>query len=350
MRGEELQDTPHLSGLPGGADGQKATMLVEVRDLSIVYRSPDSVVNAVDGVSFVLRRGEILGIVGESGSGKTTVVRSIIGLLRRPPAEVNGGEIWFDGQNLLELSGSELRQFRGSRMSMVFQDPFASLNPCIPVGKQIAEALQYRTQLSRKETRARVLEVMALVGIPEPRRRLSAYPDELSGGLRQRIVIASALALSPDLVLADEPTTALDVTIQQQILTLLRKLRAELDMSVVIVSHDLGVIAQTCDRVLVMYAGRVVEEGPVDAILGSPAHPYTRALIEAMPQGVGRNARLRAIPGAPPDLTELPEGCAFAPRCGFALGECLTSIPPLARHSPGRLSACIRHSELENVP
>jgi oligopeptide/dipeptide ABC transporter ATP-binding protein len=231
---------------------------------------------------------------------------------------------------------------------MVFQDPFASLNPCIPIGKQIGEALQYRTHLSRKEVRERVLELMALVGIPEPRRRLSAYPDELSGGLRQRVVIASALALSPDLVLADEPTTALDVTIQHQILTLLRKLQNELGMSVIIVSHDLGVVAQTCNRVVVMYAGRVVEEGPVDAILSSPAHPYTKALIDALPQGVGRDGRLRAIPGAPPNLTERPDGCAFAPRCALAVDACLGAVPPLATHAPGRLSACIRHSAVRD--
>src|SRR5262249_46033166 len=218
---------------------------------------------------------------------------------------------------------------RGARISLVFQDPFASLNPCLQVGKQIAESLRYRGRMSRGEVRERVLEGMTLVGIPDARRRLSAYPTELSGGLRQRVGIASALALSPDLVLADEPTTALDVTIQKQILILLGKLRDELGMSFIIVTHDLGVVAQTCDRVIVMYAGRVVEVGPAGQILRSPAHPYTKALIAAIPHGIGRGARLLAIPGAPPSLAERPEGCAFAPRCAFVKDACLTGVPPL---------------------
>jgi oligopeptide/dipeptide ABC transporter ATP-binding protein len=320
--------------------------LLEIRNLSIGYRRAQSTVRAADDVSFSVGRGEILGVVGESGSGKTTVVRSIIRLLREPPAEVSGGEIWFDGRDLLRLRPAEMRALRGARISLVFQDPFASLNPCLQVGKQIAESLRHRGRLSRSEVRDRVLEVMTLVGIPDARRRLSAYPAELSGGLRQRIGIASALALSPDLVLADEPTTALDVTIQKQILILLRKLRDELGMSFVIVTHDLGVVAQTCDRVIVMYAGRVVEEGPADELLRSPAHPYTKALIAAIPRGVGRDARLAAIPGAPPSLAERPRGCAFAPRCALVQERCTSVVPPLELHAPGRWSACLRHDEL----
>jgi oligopeptide/dipeptide ABC transporter ATP-binding protein len=322
--------------------------LLAVRDLSVVYRRAHSSVRAVDSVSFGVGRGKIVGIVGESGSGKSTVIRAIMRLLRQPPAEVTGGEIMFDGQDLLALSLAQMRALRGARIAQIFQDPFASLNPVVPVGKQIAEAARYRRGSSRRDLPGRVLEVMNLVGIPDARRRLRMYPDELSGGLRQRVAMASALMLSPDLLLADEPTTALDVTIQDQILKLLRSLRDELGTSVIIVTHDLGVVAQTCDHVIVMYAGRVVEDGPVGQVLVSPAHPYTRALLEAIPHGVRRDSRLRPIPGAPPDLSALPDGCAFADRCRFAIQECRTSVPVLEEHSAGSFSACIRHAELSN--
>jgi oligopeptide/dipeptide ABC transporter ATP-binding protein len=345
MTPEAIEDTTSKPTALRG--GEPSAPLLEIRNLSISYRLAQSTVLAADDVSFSVGRGEILGIVGESGSGKTTVIRSIIRLLREPPAEVSSGEIWFDGRDLLRLGRADMRALRGARISLIFQDPFASLNPCLHVGKQIAESLRYRGRMSRSEARDRVVEVMTLVGIPDARRRLSAYPAELSGGLRQRVGIASALTLSPDLVLADEPTTALDVTIQKQILILLRKLRDELGMSFVIVTHDLGVVAQTCDRVIVMYAGRVVEVGPADQILRAPAHPYTKALIAAIPRGVGRDARIPAIPGAPPSLAERPEGCAFAPRCALAQDACSRSVPPLALHSPERWSACLRHAELD---
>ena len=324
--------------------------LLSVRDLSVVYHQAHSVVHAVDSVSFSVGRGNIVGIVGESGSGKSTVIRAIMRLLRQPPAEVTGGEIVFEGRDLLTLTPRQMRALRGARIGQIFQDPFASLNPVVPVGKQIAEAGRYRRGGSRRDLRGRVLEVMDLVGIPDARRRLRMYPDELSGGLRQRVAIASALMLSPDLLLADEPTTALDVTIQDQILKLLRSLRDELDTSVIIVTHDLGVVAQTCDHVIVMYAGRVVENGSVAQVLASPSHPYTMALLDAIPRGVRRDGRLRPIPGAPPDLDALPDGCPFAERCSFAAEKCRTGIPALQEHSPGHLSACIRFPELTKQP
>ena len=332
---------------PAATASDPATLLA-VRDLSVVYRRAHAVVHAVDSVSFSVGRGKIVGIVGESGSGKTTVIRAIMRLLRQPPAEVPGGEILFEGQDLLALTPRQMRAVRGARIAQIFQDPFASLNPVVPVGKQIAEAARYRRGGSRGDVRGRVLEVMNLVGIPDARRRLKMYPDELSGGLRQRVAMASALMLSPGLLLADEPTTALDVTIQDQILKLLRSLRDELGTSVIIVTHDLGVVAQTCDHVIVMYAGRVVENGPVAQVLLSPAHPYTKALLDAIPHGVGRDSRLRPIPGAPPDLSSLPAGCAFADRCRFAVERCRTEVPPLEEHSAGHFSACIRRAELSN--
>jgi peptide/nickel transport system ATP-binding protein/oligopeptide transport system ATP-binding protein len=321
-----------------------------VRDLSVVYRQPHSAVQAVDSVSFTVARGEILGIVGESGSGKSTVIRAIMRLLRQPPAEVYGGEINFEGRDLLTLSPGQMRALRGAHIAQIFQDPFASLNPVVPVGKQIAEAGRYRRAGSRRALRARVLEVMNLVGIPDARRRLTMYPDELSGGLRQRVAIAAALMLSPALLLADEPTTALDVTIQDQILKLLLSLRDELGMSVILVTHDLGVVAQTCDQVIVMYAGRVVESGPVAQVLASPSHPYTKALLDAIPRGVRRDGRLQPIAGSPPDLSALPDGCSFTERCRFAGEKCRTGVPPLEEHSPGRFAACIRLAELKSEP
>lgn len=324
--------------------------LLAVRDLSVVYRRSQSTVHAVDSVSFDVGRGKIVGIVGESGSGKSTVIRAINRLLRQPPAEITGGQVMFDGQDLLRLSSAQMRALRGARIAQIFQDPYASLNPVVPVGRQIAEAARYRPGSARGDLRGRVLEVMDLVGIPDARRRLRMYPDELSGGLRQRVAIASALMLSPDLLLADEPTTALDVTIQDQILKLLRRLRDQLGMSVIIVTHDLSVVAQTCDHVIVMYAGRVAEDGPVEEVLVSPAHPYTRALLDAIPRGVGRDVRLRPIPGAPPDLGALPVGCTYSARCGFAVPECSTAVPALEVLAAGHSVACIRHAELSSRP
>jgi len=320
-------------------------LLLEVRDLVVEFPGG---ARAADGVSFDIRRGEVFGIVGESGSGKSTVVRSLIRLLPGE-ARVLSGEVRYGGRNLVELSERRLRLVRGAEIGMIFQDPLAALNPVLPVGLQITEGLRHHEALSRSAVRKRVLETMALVGLPDPRRLLRTYPHELSGGLRQRVAIAIALVSSPRLLLADEPTTALDVTIQDQILKLLVGLRDRLGMSVVLVTHDLGVVAQTCQRVAVMYAGRIVETAPVEQLFASPAHPYTQALLESIPRGRAVDAKVRAIPGAPPDLDELPSGCRFAPRCRFALDTCRVTDPQLEQHAPGQLSACIRHAELEEL-
>lgn len=319
--------------------------LLEVDGLTTGYQTRAGLVLAVNEVSFEVRRGEIFGLVGESGSGKSTVARSIIGLLPRPAARITAGHVRLGGLDLLTLGAREMRRVRGGRVAMVFQDPMTSLNPVLTVGQQIREGLQYHGLTGRAAT-ARLLEVMALVGIPDVQRRQHAYPHELSGGLRQRVAIAIALVASPEILLADEPTTALDVTIQDQILKLLLSLRDQLGMSVLLVTHDLGVVAQTCQRVAVMYAGRLVEVGPVPTVFAEPAHPYTRGLMGSVPR-LGRPlARLRAIPGAPPDLGALPSGCAFRDRCPMAIAPCAEAVPPLARHGAQHFSACIRHAEL----
>jgi peptide/nickel transport system ATP-binding protein/oligopeptide transport system ATP-binding protein len=316
--------------------------LVSVRDLSVEFGGG---VRAADGVSFDVRRGEIFGIVGESGSGKSTVIRALIRLLPSQ-AQVTGGEVRFGDGDLLQLPERRMRKLRGAEIAMVFQDPLSSLNPVLRLGVQIGEGLRWHGRLSAAERHARVIEVMGLVGLPDHERLLRAYPHQLSGGLRQRVGIAIALASSPKLVLADEPTTALDVTIQDQILKLLVDLCDKTGTSVVLVTHDLGVVAQTCQRVAVMYGGRIVETGPVEQIFASPGHPYTRALLDSIPRGSAADGRLVPVPGAPPALDELPEGCRFAPRCRYSEVRCREVDPPLELHNPGQLAACIRHDEL----
>lgn len=268
-----------------------AEPLLSVRDLTVIYHGRRGVVRAVDGASFSVARGEILGIVGESGSGKSTAIRALLRLLPAPPAEITGGEAGFGGVDLLRCPAGELRRVRGAGISMVFQDSLKALNPVLPIGSQIGEGLRSRERLGAAALRARVIEAMALVGIPDPERRVAAYPHELSGGLRQRAAIAAALISRPALLLADEPTSALDVTIQDQILRLLARLRDELGMSVVLVTHDLGVVAQTCQRVAVMYAGQIVEAGPVSEVFAAPAHPCTAALLGSTRRGGGARGR-----------------------------------------------------------
>jgi oligopeptide/dipeptide ABC transporter ATP-binding protein len=321
------------------------TPVLSVDGLSIVYRSGQGTTAAATDVSFRVDRGEIFGLVGETGCGKTTVLRAIIGLLH-PNARVSAGAIRVAGQDVVGTSPAALQRLRGRHVAMIFQDPLRALNPVLTVEEQIGEALRFRGPISARELHQRVLETMETVGIPDAARRLRAYPHELSGGLQQRVGIAAAIIRSPELLLADEPTTALDVTIQDQILTLLRDLCRDRGMSLVLVTHDIGVVAGTCRRVGVMYAGRLIETGGVAAVLPSPSHPYTSALLGAIPRIWAPKARLQAIAGAPPDLTAPMSGCPFAARCGYVIDACRTWEPRLQPHGPEQATACLRHWEL----
>ncbi|HVB96771.1 MAG TPA: ABC transporter ATP-binding protein [Chloroflexota bacterium] len=304
--------------------------LLEVRGLRTEFRSPRGVVRAVNGVEFTLAAGETLGIVGESGSGKSVSTLSIMRLLPES-ATITGGEVWFEGKNLLRLSDAEMRRVRGRDIAMIFQDPMTSLNPVLTIGWQICEALEQHLHLARSRARARAIELLDVVGIPEPARRVDDYPHQFSGGMRQRAMIAMALACTPKLLIADEPTTALDVTIQAQILDLMRRLQREFNTAMIWISHDLGVIAGLADRVIVMYAGSVVESATVDGLFRQPSHPYTLGLLDSIPRlDEDRPDRLRPIDGAPPDLTRAMVGCPFVPRCTFRVARCQSEAPPLA--------------------
>ena len=319
--------------------------LLELHDLRVTFHTPRGTFTAVDGVDLDVREGEVLGLVGESGSGKSVTLRSILRLVR-PPGIVSGAVLW-RGQNLLEVNDARLRRVRGGEISMIFQEPMTALNPVLTVGEQIIETLREHTSLSRNEVRSRAVELLDLVGIPSPRERLRDFPHQFSGGMRQRVMIAIALASNPKLLLADEPTTALDVTIQDQILKLLLRLKDTLGMGVILVTHDLGVVAQTCDRVAVMYAGRIVEVAPAFELFRQPRHAYTLGLLNSVPGAESVRRPLIPIPGAPPSLAELPPGCPFAPRCAQATPECKLDRPALAPISSTRLSACIHHDTLE---
>jgi oligopeptide/dipeptide ABC transporter ATP-binding protein len=319
-----------------------AAPILSVRGLRVEIPTPHGVVKAVDGVDLDVPRGASLGLVGESGCGKTMTLRAILGLLPGR-AHVAGGEVAFDGETLAPGAGGRLR---GDHIGMVFQETMTALNPVMRVGDQIAEGPRVRLGQSAAQARARALELLKLVGIPDPERRMRAYPHELSGGLRQRIVIAIALASEPKLLLCDEPTTALDVTIQDQILHLLARLRAEMGLSMVLVTHDLAVVAQTCERVAVMYAARIVETGTVEEVFGSPRHPYTRALLRSVPDFDERRAELESIAGMPPDLITPPSGCRFHPRCELAHLDCAEIDPPLIPLDRARATACRYHQEL----
>ena len=320
-----------------------AAPLLDVRDLRVELPLSRGTVHAVEGVSLTVGPGEAFGLVGESGCGKSMTLRAIMGLLPRP-GEIVNGQVLFEGEDLVTASPSRLRQIRGGSISMIFQEPMTALNPVMRVGDQIAEGPQVHLGLSRTASRERALDLMRRVGIPDPVRRASAYPHELSGGLRQRIMIAIALACDPKVILCDEPTTALDVTIQDQILKLLLNLRHEFGVSVVFVTHDLAVVAETCERVAVMYAGQIVETGMVDEVFRAPRHPYTLGLLRSVPDFDSVQDSLSAIQGAPPDLVLPPPGCRFHPRCPFAQEDCLTGEFPLRPLSAGRATACI-HSE-----
>ncbi|WP_256103979.1 ABC transporter ATP-binding protein [Streptomyces sp. ODS05-4] len=318
-----------------------AAPLLDVRDLRVEFRTRDGVARAVNGVSYHVRPGETLAVLGESGSGKSVTAQAVMGILDSPPARVTGGRVLFHGRDLLTLPESERRRLRGARMAMVFQDALSALNPVMTVGDQLAEMFTVHRGASRREARARAVELMDRVRIPAARARARDYPHQFSGGMRQRIMIAMAIALEPELLIADEPTTALDVTVQAQIMDLLAELRHEYTMGMVLITHDLGVVAEAADRIAVMYAGRIVESAPVHALYERPAHPYTRGLLDSAPGLERRGGELYAIPGTPPGLTRVPAGCAFHPRCPRARDVCRTDVPPAHPVPPhGRESAC----------
>jgi oligopeptide/dipeptide ABC transporter ATP-binding protein len=319
-----------------------AMPLLSVRGLRTLFRTEDGEVAAVDDVSFDVAAGEVLGIVGESGSGKSVTALSIMGLVPRPPGRIAAGEVWFDGENLLTLPERRMQERRGRDLAMIFQEPMTALNPVFTVGEQLLEGLMVHEGASRRAARGRAVELLARVGIASPARRLDEYPHQMSGGMRQRVMIAMALACSPKLLLADEPTTALDVTIQAQILDLLRHLQAELGMAVVLITHNMGVVAEFAHRVAVMYCGRIVEEGPTAAIFASPAHPYTKGLLASIPSLEVETDRLPMIRGVVPPLGELPPGCSFAPRCDAARIACRERVPVLIpAGSTDQRAACI---------
>jgi peptide/nickel transport system ATP-binding protein len=320
--------------------------LLEVKDLKTYFFTRDGVVRAVDGVSFSVLRGETLAIVGESGCGKSVTSLSILRLIASPPGRTIAGSVVFEGRDLLELPEADMRKIRGDSISMIFQEPMTSLNPVLTIGRQIAEVLVLHRGLSSEDAMKSAIEMLRMVKIPEPERRVEQYPHQLSGGMRQRVMIAMALACEPRLLIADEPTTALDVTIQAQILDLMRELKARTGAAIVLITHDLGVVAEMAQRVVVMYAGRKVEEGSVEALFASPRHPYTRGLLDSIPKlgtsrvSRGARTRLTEIAGTVPSLSETIVGCAFAPRCAYATVRCLTEYPPFEEKVPGHGAAC----------
>jgi peptide/nickel transport system ATP-binding protein len=328
--------------------------VLEVTNLQTVFFTNSGLFRAVDDVSFSVRRGETLAIVGESGCGKSVSALSIMRLVPDPPGRIVGGSVKLEGTDLLGLDEAQMRQVRGNRISMIFQEPMTSLNPVMRIGDQITEAVRLHRDMTRQQAWEQAVEMLRLVRIPEPARRALEYPHQLSGGMRQRAMIAMALACRPALLIADEPTTALDVTIQAQILALVLDLQQELGMGLILITHDLGVVAQTAQRVIVMYAGRKVEEADVEILFADPRHPYTRGLmasIPAVPSFQGKaDARLMEIPGTVPSLISLPEGCAFAPRCSLAMARCREAYPPLQDWGGGHWAACWRAAEMADLP
>ena len=315
--------------------------LLEVRDLRTQFSTPDGLVKAVNGVSFTLREGEALGLVGESGCGKSVSALSLMRLIPQPPGRIVSGQVWFDGRNLLELKEDDMRKVRGNDIAMIFQDPMTSLNPVLTIGRQIGEALELHKGLDRSAARRRTIELLELVGIPAARNRVEDYPHQFSGGMRQRVMIAMALSCEPKLLIADEPTTALDVTIQAQILDLIKRLRYELGMAIIMITHDMGVVAGIADRINVMYAGYIVETGTVDEIFANPRHPYTLGLLKSIPRlDEPRKEKLVPIEGLPPDLLDPPPGCPFQPRCPYAIDRCVSDNPSLEPVVSGHPIAC----------
>ena len=326
-----------------------AEKLLEVRGLKTYFYTDDGEVPAVDGVDFSLGKGETLGIVGESGCGKSVTSLSIMRLIPDPPGKIVDGEILFDGSNLLEKSEAEMRSIRGNDISMIFQEPMTSLNPVFTIGDQIMEAIILHQRLSKAEARERAIEMLRLVGIPVPERRIDEYPHQLSGGMRQRDMIAMALSCNPKLLIADEPTTALDVTIQAQILDLMRKLRDEFGTAIMLITHDLGVVAELAERVVVMYAGKIVEEADVVPLFGEPLHPYTVGLLGSIPKLTEQQERLQVIEGVVPNPAFMPKGCRFHPRCKEAREICKVEEPELMELSPGHHVACWKYTEFRRM-
>ena len=322
--------------------------VLEVKNLQTMFFTNSGLFRAVDDVCFSVRRGETLAIVGESGCGKSVSALSIMRLVPDPPGRIVGGEVRLEGTELLSLDEGEMRCIRGNRISMIFQEPMTSLNPVMRIGDQITEAVRLHRTMSRKDAREQAVEMLRRARIPEPARRAQEYPHQLSGGMRQRAMIAMALACRPALLIADEPTTALDVTIQAQILALMLDLQKELAMGLILITHDLGVVAQTAQRVIVMYAGKKVEEADVETLFANPRHPYTRGLMASIPgvPTVRRSARLAEIPGTVPSLARLPQGCAFAPRCALSIEQCRAETPPLEKFAGNHWAACWRAAEM----
>ncbi|MEW2223363.1 ABC transporter ATP-binding protein [Streptomyces sp. NPDC006990] len=314
--------------------------LLEVRDLHVDFQTRDGVVKAVNGVNYSVEAGETLAVLGESGSGKSVTAQAVMGILDMPPGRIPKGEILFHGENMLTMSKEERRKIRGARIAMIFQDALSSLNPVLTVGYQLAEMFRVHQGLGRKEAKARSIELMERVKIPAAKARVNDYPHQFSGGMRQRIMIAMALALEPDLIIADEPTTALDVTVQAQVMGLLADLQREYNMGLILITHDLGVVADVADKIAVMYAGRIVETAPVKELYRAPAHPYTKGLLDSIPRLDRKGQELYAIQGLPPNMAKVPEGCAFHPRCPAARDICRTELPPLAEVDDARGSAC----------
>ncbi|WP_405790477.1 ABC transporter ATP-binding protein [Streptomyces sp. NBC_00029] len=318
-------------------------MLLEVRDLHVEFKTRDGVAKAVNGVNYSVAEGETLAVLGESGSGKSVTAQAVMGILDMPPGRIAGGEILFKGKDLLKMKEEERRKVRGAEMAMIFQDALSSLNPVLSVGAQLGEMYEVHRGTSRKDAKRKAVELMDRVKIPAAKERVGDYPHQFSGGMRQRIMIAMALALEPSLIIADEPTTALDVTVQAQVMDLLAELQRELNMGLILITHDLGVVADVADKIAVMYAGRIVEAAPVHEIYKAPAHPYTRGLLDSIPRLDQKGQELYAIKGLPPNLVAIPPGCAFNPRCPMAQAVCRTDVPPLYRvtESPvERTSAC----------
>ena len=332
-----------------GSGGCVLEKLLEVENLRTEFVTAAGSVAAVDGVSLYVQPGETLAVVGESGCGKSVTALSIMRLVPSPPGRITGGRIVFGGRDLLSLTEAEMRDIRGNEIAMIFQEPMTALNPVFTVGQQISEAIRLHQGLGARAAAARTAEIMRLVGIPEPERRMHQYPHEMSGGLRQRVMIAMALSCRPKLLIADEPTTALDVTIQAQILDLMRRLKEELGMAIMLITHDLAVVAEMAQRVMVMYAGRVVEQAPVEELFSAPAHPYTRGLLASIPTLDTQPGRLHVIEGTVPALHDMPAGCRFHPRCPLATDLCRRQAPPLVERTPGHQVACWHENAAEEV-
>jgi peptide/nickel transport system ATP-binding protein len=332
-----------MTATPGGAAAAQSTHLLDIRGLKTHFRTDEGWVHAVDGVDIAIDRGETVSVVGESGCGKTVTAMTVLKLIAMPPGRIVAGEVLWQGRDLVPLGPAQMQKIRAKEIAIVFQEPMTSLNPVYTVGDQIAEAVRLHEGLSRKTSMERAVEMMKLVHIPTPERRVRDYPHQFSGGMRQRVMIAMALSCHPKLLIADEPTTALDVTIQAQILELLAELKAKFGMAIMLITHAMGVVAETAQRVVVMYAGKVIEEASAEALFGDPRHPYTQGLIRSIPRidtAATQKVRLEAIGGVVPKLIAPPQGCRFAPRCKFAKPECTQATPPLREIAPGHKVAC----------